>query len=125
MNNDDELTLQTNDHLRKKVGRPRKPIWQHFTEISSSNNSNNKRPGARCNYCGQQWARGKSSEMVSHIALSCGKPPPPEIRIKFQTILQNDEFSEDDDIDGNSKKKQKQTKMFSVSRWYMNKRRIR
>ncbi|CAJ0765837.1 9500_t:CDS:2, partial [Entrophospora sp. SA101] len=86
MNNNDELTsLQTNNHLRRKIGRPRKPIWQHFTEIgSSNNNNNNKRPGAKCNYCGQQWARGKSSDMISHIALSCTKPPPPDIHIKFQ-----------------------------------------
>ncbi|CAJ0751144.1 10289_t:CDS:2 [Entrophospora sp. SA101] len=86
MNNNDELTsLQTNNHLRRKIGRPRKPIWQHFTEIgSSNNNNNNKRPGAKCNYCGQQWACGKSSDMISHIALSCTKPPPPDICIKFQ-----------------------------------------
>ncbi|CAJ0748441.1 7948_t:CDS:2, partial [Entrophospora sp. SA101] len=86
MNNNDELTsLQTNNHLRRKIGRPRKPIWQHFTEIgSTNNNNNNKQPGAKCNYCGQQWARGKSSDMISHIALSCTKPPPPDIRIKFQ-----------------------------------------
>jgi hypothetical protein len=114
MNNDDELVLlQMNNHLRRKIGRPRKPIWEHFTEIgSSNNNSNNKRPGAKCNYCGQQWARGKSSDMISHVALSCTKPPPPDIRIKFQNVLQNNEISEDDDVNNNSKKKPRQTKIF-------------
>ncbi len=101
-----------NNHLKRKVGRPRKPIWKHFTEIGGSNdNSNNKRPGAKCNYCGQQWARGKSSEMVSHIALSCTKPPPPDVRVKFQDMLQSNELSEDDE-DDNLKTKRKQTKIF-------------
>nr|CAG8680932.1 10269_t:CDS:1 [Entrophospora candida]CAG8703862.1 8856_t:CDS:1 [Entrophospora candida] len=44
MNNNDDLTLlQTNNHLKRKISRPRKPIWQHFTEIGSSNNNNNNK----------------------------------------------------------------------------------
>ena len=90
------ISLQMNNHLKRKVGRPRKPIWKHFTEIGGSNdNSNNKRPGAKCNYCG---------EIVSHIALSCTKPPPPDVRVKFQDMLQSNELSEDDE-DDNSKTK--------------------
>ena len=45
-----------------KCDSPRKSVWKHFTEISTSNNNSNesslssnmkKRPEAKCNYCKQ------------------------------------------------------------------------
>ena len=105
--------------VKGKRGRPRKSIWEHFTEILSSNNDDNeassssnvkKRPGAKCIYCNQQWARGKSSEMVAHIALSCTTPPPPEVRVKYYEILRNNgENSEEEN--GIEPPKKRQTKM--------------
>src|SRR5688572_24733954 len=90
--------------IKGKRGRPRKSIWDHFTEISNNNNSEasssssstKKRPGAKCNYCNHQWARGKSSDMIAHIAISCTKPPPPEVRAKYYEILRNGGDSEEE-----------------------------
>jgi hypothetical protein len=101
--------------VKGKRGRPRKSIWEHFTEVSISNNNSNeagssssikKRPGAKCNYCKQQWARGKSSDMIAHIALSCTKPPPPEVRTKFYEILRNGEDSDEEGFIEQPKKRQ-------------------
>src|SRR5205823_352461 len=89
--------------IQKKRGRPKKPVWEHFTELTNNEARSNKkeqRAGAQCNYCEQKWARGKSSEMITHIALSCTKSPP-EIRAKYISILrdgENDIEDEDDDL---------------------------
>src|SRR5215213_716749 len=104
-----------NNEGKGKCGRPRKSIWEHFTEPNDSNNASSsssvkKRPGAKCNYCKQQWAREKSSEMIAHIALSCPKPPPPEIRAKFTEIMHNG-YDSNDEEDLIELPKKKQTKI--------------
>ena len=88
---------------KRKLGRPRKPIWAHFIETNNLNsNKKDNHPGATCVYCGQQWARGKSSDMIAHIALSCPKPPPPDVRAKFQSVLQNKDVSDEDNNDNDN-----------------------
>ena|SRR2546423_310694 len=84
----------------------------------SSNNNNNeagsskKRPGAKCNYCKQQWAHGKSSDMISHIAISCTTSPPPEVRAKYYEILRHGEDSDEEGfIEINEPPKKCQTKI--------------
>ena len=71
-----------------------------------------KRPGAKCNYCNQQWARGKSSDMISHIAISCTKPPPPEVRARYYEILRHGEDSDEEGfIEITEPPKKRQTKI--------------
>ena len=107
-----------NSVIKGKRGHPKKSIWDHFTEVLTSNNNNNetgsskKRTGAKCNYCKQQWAREKSSDMISHIAISCTTPPSPEVRAKYYEILR---YGEDSDEEGfieiNDSPKKRQTKI--------------
>jgi hypothetical protein len=93
-----------NSIKKRKLGRPKKSIWEHFIEINDLNsNKKDNHPGAKCIYCKQQWTRGKSSDMIAHIALSCSKPPPPDVRAKFQSILQNKYVSDDDNGDDDDK----------------------
>jgi hypothetical protein len=82
--------------LNRKRGRPKKPVWEHFIEIQDSDNTK-KKSGAKCNFCKQQWACGKSSNMVAHLALTCPAPLPPEIRSKFCKILRNGDDSNEED----------------------------
>src|SRR3954451_8907230 len=96
--------------VKGKRGRPRKAIWEHFTEINDNNNdasssSVKKRPGAKCKHCNQQWARGKSVDMVAHIALSCTNSPP-EVRAKYYEIMRNGDDSEEEDSAKPPKKRQ-------------------
>ena len=54
----------------------------------------------------------KSSEMIAHIALSCTKPPPPEIRVKFYEIMcNNGEESNDEEDSFIEPSKKRQTKI--------------
>lgn len=95
----------------KKCGRPRKSVWEYFTEIQDTGTgTTKKRPGAKCNFCNQQWSCGKSSDMIAHLALTCPTPPPPEIRSKFCEILRNGVDS-DDDENSTEPSRKRQTKM--------------
>ena len=102
-----------NENNEKKRGRPKKCIWEHFTEITNDDaglNKKEQRSGAQCNFCKQKWSRGKSSDMIAHVALSCTKPPPPEIRAKYLSILRNN-YDNDDDEQDNLLPNKKQTKI--------------
>lgn len=93
----------------KKRGRPKKPVWEYFTELQDTDMK--KRPGAKCNFCKQQWSRGKSSNMIAHLALTCPTPPPPEIRAKFCEILRNGVDSDDEEEYSTLPSKKRQTKI--------------
>jgi hypothetical protein len=82
--------------LNRKRDHPKKPVWEHFIEIQDSDNIK-KRPGTKCNFCKQQWACGKSSNIVIHLVLICPVSPPPEIQSKFCEILCNGDDSNEED----------------------------
>ncbi|CAG8750140.1 8932_t:CDS:2, partial [Dentiscutata erythropus] len=75
---EDELLISTSN--RKRPGRPKNEVWQHFDTIpvDSTNGKKDLHSGAACKFCKQKWSRGKTSEMIAHLALQCPKPPPPE-----------------------------------------------
>ena len=93
--------------INKKRGRPRHQVWYYFVEIDiEQGEKKDKRPGAKCTFCDQKWARGKTSEMIAHLALSCPKPPPSDIRTTFIEILRSKSFVDDysDEVDPSSKR---------------------
>ena len=103
-----QMSSTTSD---KKRGCPRKSIWEYYTEIIQDTGTTKKRPGAKCNFCKQQWTRGKSLDMIAHLALTCLAPPPPEIRSKFCEILHYGDDSNDEVEDTIKPLKKRQTKM--------------
>ncbi|RHZ86808.1 hypothetical protein Glove_44g28 [Diversispora epigaea] len=70
--------------------------------------SNRKRPGRPKNE-----SRGKTSEMIAHLALQCPKPPSPEVRALYLEILNNGSF--DDNDDDNSSKRSKPYKQSKIT----------
>ncbi|PKK63438.1 hypothetical protein RhiirC2_788900 [Rhizophagus irregularis] len=74
----------------KKRGRPRKCIWEHFTEITNDDARKEQRSGAQ--------------------SLSCTELPPPEICAKYVSILHNN-YEQDDDEQDNLLPNKKQSKI--------------
>ncbi|RHZ82231.1 hypothetical protein Glove_110g42 [Diversispora epigaea] len=105
INNEDELLISTSN--RKRPGHSKNEVWQHFNTIpaDSTNGKKDLHSGAACKFCKQKWSRGKTSEMIAHLALQCPKPPPPEVRALYLEILNNGSF--DDNDDDNSSKRSK------------------
>ncbi|RHZ81835.1 hypothetical protein Glove_117g374 [Diversispora epigaea] len=77
---EDELLILTSN--RKHSGHPKNEVWQHFHIIpaDSTNGKKDLHSGAACKFCKQKWSNGKTSEMITHLALQCPKPPPPEAK---------------------------------------------
>ncbi|RHZ70422.1 hypothetical protein Glove_271g90 [Diversispora epigaea] len=113
IDSEDELLISTSN--RKRPGRPKNEVWQHFNTIpaDSTNGKKDLHSGAACKFCKQKWSRGKTSEMIAHLALQCPKPPPPEVRALYLEILNNGSF--DDNDDDNSSKRSKPYKQSKIT----------
>jgi hypothetical protein len=100
---------------KKRPGRPKNEIWQHFfsTPVTLTGGKKDLHAGAQCKYCLVKWSREKPSEMVAHIALNCSKPPPAEVHATYLEILNNGLF--DDDDNGNTSKKLKTNKQSKIT----------
>ncbi|RHZ50123.1 hypothetical protein Glove_505g44 [Diversispora epigaea] len=79
----------------------------------STNGKKDLHSGAACKFCKQKWSRGKTSEMIAHLALQCPKPPPPKVRALYLEILNNGSF--DDNNDDNSSKRSKPYKQSKIT----------
>ncbi|RHZ52874.1 hypothetical protein Glove_456g9 [Diversispora epigaea] len=110
---EDELLISTSN--RKRPGRPKNEIWQHFNTIpaDSTNGKKDLHSGAACKFCKQKWSCGKTSEMIAHLALQCPKPSPPEVRALYLEILNNGSFNDNDD--DNSSKRSKPYKQSKIT----------
>jgi BED zinc finger len=113
IDSEDELLISTSN--RKRPGRPKNEVWQHFDTIpaDSTNGKKDLHSGAACKFCKQKWSRGKTSEMIAHLALQCPKPPPPEVRALYLEMLNNGSF--DDNDDNNSSKRSKPNKQSKIT----------
>ncbi|RHZ76843.1 hypothetical protein Glove_188g39 [Diversispora epigaea] len=109
----DELLISTSN--RKRSGRPKNEVWQHFNTIptDSTNGKKDLHSGAACKFCKQKWSCGKTSEMMAHLALQYPKPPPPKVRALYLEILNNRSF--DDNDDDNSSKRLKPYKQSKIT----------
>ncbi|GAQ90649.1 hypothetical protein KFL_006670070 [Klebsormidium nitens] len=85
--------------LKKRPGRPKGEVWEHFEKISGPDAS--KRHVVRCNHCNKE-STGRVEQMVIHIANECGKAPTEE-RMKMLEKL----GAKADAADENPAKKQK------------------
>ena len=96
---------------KKRKGRPKNEIWQHFDilPVDSSSGKKDLHSGAQCKFCKQKWSRGRTSDMIAHVALHCPRSPI-DIRTIFLEILNNESFNDNDNNDS-SKKSRKQLKI--------------
>eukprot|EP00898_Chlorokybus_atmophyticus_P002937 jgi/Chlat1/3644/Chrsp238S03647 len=72
---EEESTLQHKDSAltpapRYPGGAPTTMIWTHFTEMEGMGNRN-RRPGAKCNYCGKQYKDTRVEAMERHTIEEC------------------------------------------------------
>ncbi|RHZ47029.1 hypothetical protein Glove_595g3 [Diversispora epigaea] len=113
IDSEDELLISTSN--RKHPGHPKNEVWQHFDTIlvNSTNEKKDLYSGAACKFCKQKWSRGKTSEMIAHLALQYLKPPSPEVRALYLEILNNRSF--DDNDDDNSFKQSKPYKQLKIT----------
>ncbi|RHZ56855.1 hypothetical protein Glove_396g28 [Diversispora epigaea] len=111
--NEDELLISTSN--RKRFGHPKNEVWQHFDTIpaDSTNGKKDLHSRAACKFCKQKWSRGKTSEMIAHLALQYPKPSPLEVHALYLEILNNGSF--DDNDDDNSSKRSKPYKQSKIT----------
>lgn len=108
----EELVVVSESSKKRKSGRPKNEIWQCFNilPVDSSTGKKDLHPGAQCKFCNQIWNRGRTSEMIAHIALSCPNPSV-EMRTIYLEMLNNESFYNDNNNNNNSNKKLKQSKI--------------